>query len=320
MKRLFSVLIVGILHGQEAQTPMLKRTPPPAVAVVKKDIVAVKKSFAAPAKQPDVRIDLVMPAPEPDKSVLEAIRLGMTVREEPAVPVRGQYGSLVYTYGRGEPVMVCAPLHVCFIELQPGERSNGDLSIGDSVRWDISPGLYGGQEEGSQVVVLKPHDANLETNMLIATNRRIYYVRLVSRPGDYVARVAFRYPEDDAKAWAQKVAAAVPPPAPETKILPAILSVERLNFNYSIKGGNEHIRPTKVYDDASKTFFTMPAEMQHREAPTLLVVGEDGKPVMSNYRVQNGTYILDRLIDRAQLVIGSGKKAKRVEITRENRG
>jgi hypothetical protein len=94
MKRLFSVLIVGILHGQEAQTPMLKRTPPPAVAVAKKDIVAVKKSFSPPAKQPDVRIDLVMPAPEPDKSVLEAIRLGMTVREEPAVPVVGSMEAL----------------------------------------------------------------------------------------------------------------------------------------------------------------------------------------------------------------------------------
>jgi P-type conjugative transfer protein TrbG len=192
--------------------------------------------------------------------------------------------------------------------------------IGDTVRWIMSPGLYGGQEEGSQVIVVKPQDPNLETNLLITTNRRVYYVRLVSRQSDYVARVAFRYPEDDAKAWAKKVADAVPPPAPPTKILPAILAVERMNFNYSIKGGNEHIRPTKVYDDNEKTFFTMPAEMQHREAPTLLVVGDDGKPIMSNYRVQNGTYILDRLIDRAQLVIGSGKKAKRVEITRENRG
>jgi type IV secretion system protein VirB9 len=75
-----------------------------------------------------------------------------------------------------------------------------------------------------------------------------------------------------------------------------------------------------VYDDAEKTYFAMPAEMQHMEAPTLLVVGDDGKPVMSNYRVQDGTYILDRLIDRAQLVLGTGKKAKRVEITRENKG
>lgn len=320
MKRLFSVLIVGILHGQEAQTPMLKRTPPPAVAVAKKDIVAVKKSFSPPAKQPDVRIDLVMPAPEPDKSVLEAIRLGMTVREEPAVPVRGQYGSLVYTYGRGEPVLVCAPLRVCFVELQPGERITGELHIGDSARWEFSPGLYGGQEEGSQVVILKPQDPNLETNLLITTNRRVYYVRLVSRPSDYVARVAFRYPEDDAKAWAKKVAAAVPPPVQAVEILPAILAMEHLDCNYSIKGGSEHIRPTKVCDLEGKTYFSMPAEMQHREAPTLLVVGDDGKPIMSNYRVQKGTYILDRLIDRAQLVIGSGKKAKRVDITRENRG
>lgn len=300
------------MFAQDAP-PLLKRTP-----AVKKE--PVKKEFTLAAKQPDVRIDLVMPAPEPDKSVLEAIRMGQTVREEPAVPVRGNYGSLVYIYGRGEPVMVCAPLRICFVELQPGERINGEVMIGDSARWIVSPGLYGGQEEGSQVVIVKPQDPNLETNLLITTNRRVYYLRLVSRPSDYVARVAFRYPEDDAKAWAAKVAAAVPPPVPVVKVLPAMLTAERMNFNYSVKGGDKNLRPSKVYDDNEKTYFAMPAEMQHREAPTLLVIGDDGKGIMSNYRVQDGTYILDRLIDRAQMVIGTGKKAKRVEITRENRG
>jgi type IV secretory pathway VirB9-like protein len=48
----------------------------------------------------------------------------------------------------------------------------------------------------------------------------------------------------------------------------------------------------------------------------LLVIGNDGKGEMTNYRVKDQTYVVDRLFDRADLVLGSGKKAQKVEITR----
>jgi type IV secretion system protein VirB9 len=64
----------------------------------------------------------------------------------------------------------------------------------------------------------------------------------------------------------------------------------------------------------------MPPEIQHREAPALLVLGTDGKSEMVNYRVQNQTYIVDRLFDRAQLILGAGKKAQKVEINRAGKG
>jgi hypothetical protein len=38
------------------------------------------------------------------------------------------------------------------------------------------------------------------------------------------------------------------------------------------------------------------------------------------YRMKDITYIVDRLFEHAQLVLGSGKKAQRVEITRDHRG
>jgi type IV secretory pathway VirB9-like protein len=50
--------------------------------------------------------------------------------------------------------------------------------------------------------------------------------------------------------------------------------------------------------------------MQNREAPVLLILGNDGKGAMSNYRVRQQKYIVDRLFDRARLVLGSGKKLK----------
>ena len=52
----------------------------------------------------------------------------------------------------------------------------------------------------------------------------------------------------------------------------------------------------------------------------LLVMGADGKGEMTNYRVRQQTYIVDRLFDHAQLVLGTGKKWQKVEISREPKG
>jgi type IV secretory pathway VirB9-like protein len=64
----------------------------------------------------------------------------------------------------------------------------------------------------------------------------------------------------------------------------------------------------------------MPPEIQHREMPALLVLGADGKGEMTNYRVRQQTYIVDRLFDRAELVLGNGKKSQKVVISRESKG
>jgi type IV secretion system protein VirB9 len=95
-----------------------------------------------------------------------------------------------------------------------------------------------------------------------------------------------------------------------------MIAVDQMNFDYAIRGGDEHIRPVRVFDDGAKTYIQMPPELQHREAPILLVMGNDGKGEMTNYRVKDQTYIVDRLFDRANLVLGSGKKAQKAEISR----
>src|ERR1019366_5561992 len=49
-----------------------------------------------------------------------------------APPAAGDAGHIVYTFGTSLPSIVCAPLHVCDIELQPGETVN-DINAGDPV-------------------------------------------------------------------------------------------------------------------------------------------------------------------------------------------
>jgi P-type conjugative transfer protein TrbG len=247
------------------------------------------------------------------------VRVSESWQGEKNPPSPGPDGRVMYSYGAGLPSVVCAPLRVCMIELEAGEKIVGEPHIGDSVRWIISPAMYGAGDKATPVIILKPQTPGLDTNLLITTDRRAYYIRLISRPEDYVARVAFAYPEDDGRKWQQQLAAqqAVAKQEKHAAEVPhAMIAVEHMNFEYVIHGGDEHIRPARVFDDGAKTYIQMPPDIQHREAPVLLVVGNDGKGEMTNYRVKDQTYIVDRVFDRADLMLGSGKKALKVEISR----
>ena len=254
-------------------------------------------------------------------TALEAVRMSETWRGGQNTPATGPDGRVLFAYGAGLPIVVCAPLRVCMIELQAGERITGEPQIGDSVRWNISPAMYGQGEQSTSVIILKPQEPGLDTNLLITTDRRAYYLRLVSKPQDYVARVAFSYPdEDNSQKWQQHILeqrVLAQDGNRKAQLMPAMITADKLHFNYKITGANEQLRPVRVFDDGSKTYIQMRADIQNREAPVLVVLGSDGKGEMTNYRVQEQTYIVDRVFDRAQLILGAGKKAQKVEISRE---
>jgi type IV secretion system protein VirB9 len=242
------------------------------------------------------------------------------------IPAPGKDGRVLYVYGAGLPIVVCSPLHVCVLELQTGEKLVGEPQIGDNVRWQISPATAGAGEGAMPLIIIKPTQAGLDTTMVIPTDRRAYYIRLQSKPEEFLARVAFAYPDNQSQEWKryaeeQKQDAARQKREKTTeKILPD--TVDALYWDYQIKGGDPTIRPVRVLDDGIKTYIQMPLATQRTEAPVLVVQGPDGSE-MVNYRVKDDpqnketlTYIVDRLFNRAALVVGAGKHARKVEITR----
>jgi type IV secretion system protein VirB9 len=255
------------------------------------------------------------------KTALEAVQMSEKWMSEHNQPAVGRDGRVLYSYGAGLPTVVCAPLRVCMIELQSGEKLVGEPHIGDSIRWNLSPASYGSGESSTPVIVLKPQGAGLDTNLLITTDRRAYYLRLLSKPEDYVARVAFAYPDDEEnqRKWQQQLAEQRERQIKSTRIaeLPPN-AVESMFFNYRLKG-DDSIRPVRVFDDGKKTYIQISEAAKNREAPVLVVVGSDGKQEMVNYRVKDDMYIVDRLFEKGELILGSGKKARKVEIERDRK-
>lgn len=262
----------------------------------------------------DFRLAKDVPLPAAAK---EALSVGQAWMTENHTPAPGKDGRVLYTYGAGLPTLVCAPLRVCVVELEAGEKLIGEPQIGDSVRWIISPATSGSGDLTTSMIVVKPKQAGLDTNLFVTTDRRAYYLRMISKSEEYLARIAFAYPESEAQKWKAHLAQEDQRRREESeaaKIAP-VESLENLYFDYKIHGGDENMRPIRVVDDGKKTFIQMTPNTAHREAPVLVVLGSDG-PEMVNYRVKGDMYIVDRLFERGALILGVGKKTRRAEIIR----
>ena len=278
-------------------------------------------SMPAPTKglwlPPDFQPEKDQPLSPSAREALKVTEAWMAARSNS--PTEGKDGRVVYTFGAGLPTVVCAPLRVCVVEFQAGEKIVGEPHIGDSVRWMVSPASAGNAPQSIPMVVLKPKSPGLDTNLLVTTDRRAYYLRLVSKPEEYLARVAFSYPEDDEGRWRAHLAREQEQRKQQeievTRITP-VESLENLYFDYRITGGNESMRPVRVVDDGKKTYIQMATEAAHRELPALAVLGADGKAELVNFRVKGQMYIVDRLFDRAALILGAGRKAQKTEIIR----
>jgi P-type conjugative transfer protein TrbG len=227
-------------------------------------------------------------------------------------------GSFVtYPYGHAQPVVTCAVLRACVIELEPGEIVLSRIA-GDTERWEIVP-APAGPDGRTTLVVVKPRDCDVSTNLVLATDRRVYDLALDAPPCSktsgsatnpqqtYVRHVRFYYPDDTAAEWSRREHASV------------TTDLAALNFQYRIKKDKQFPwAPAQVFDDGTRTYIKLPPEATRTALPVLFVLEADGKKTLVNYTLIGGdTYVTDRLFDRAVLVVGVDGKERRVRLERE---
>ena len=185
------------------------------------------------------------------------------------------------------------------IELQPGEKLTNQPVSGDTVRWSVGTMQSVIRDQEQVHLVVKPLEEQLETNIVVTTNRRVYHLRVTSGNW-YMPSVGWHYPDDDAAAQKVKL--------DKKKIdEPLSLPPDKLNFDYEIIHHREGWAPLRCFDDGLKTYLQMPRQLAAGEAPALFLIEEEAEPVLVNYRVKGDFYILDRIFDRAELRVGKGE-------------
>src|ERR1700722_808310 len=311
-------------------TPIPPLQVPPMTS--QRPIVQSSPAGGASEKGSEVPPNWKPPHAELNNAAVSAVAVAQQWETGVGTPTPGPDGRVLYVFGQGMPVMVCAPLRVCAVELQAGEHLQSQPQIGDSRRWEITPVMSGSGLDQTPLLVVKPIEPGLETDLIIPTDRRTSVVRWVSAPPRFVSRLAFQYPADDRAKWAtfqaQQDAATRDAEAVAEQqradeqakdrqvgaVSMAENALDNLYFDYKLSGDPAY-RPERVLDDGQHTYLIFPSDGRFREMPTLLMLVK-GKTELVNFRVDGTRYIVDRLFDKAILVVGVGKKQTRVTITR----
>jgi type IV secretion system protein TrbG len=265
-------------------------------------------------------VQLVSPSAPLDVKERHAVILARRWRNRRELPQPGEDGVARYLFGATLPTVVCAPLQICNLALQPGEVVH-DVQVGDSVRWKISPSISGSGSEQTTHLIIKPVDAGLVSSLNVATNRRTYAIKLVSTQRDWMPLVAFNYPDDMQQQWfayRQTVAFGA-----AANRLPTGENTANLDFGFQLSGDDPSWKPLRVYTDGAKTYIEFPRTISFTSAPALVALDNtggwfsSGSTQMVNYRMLGNRYVVDRVLDRAELISGVGSGQTRVVITRD---
>jgi len=287
-------------------------------AVLLADPAAARASAAAPiaarAKTavPKSRIPIVRARTRPSLSPVarvEAANLA-AVRE----PSGDTYAGAVQVYPWTEGALYrlyTAPEQVSDIALQPAETLIS-VAAGDTARWVIGDTTSGSGAARRTHILVKPSAVGLRTNLVIATDRRVYHVEVESNARAAMASISWTYPDDGLLALRGGTAAT------SEEAVAAGVTVDALNFNYRIEGDSPPWRPLRAFDDGRQVFIEFPPTLGQGEAPPLFVVGDGGRAELVNYRVRGHYYVVDRLFAAAELRLGE-RRQQVVRIVRERR-
>lgn len=252
-------------------------------------------------------------------------------------------------YGHVQPTLRCAPLRVCTIELQRGERVV-DSVLGDPERWVVD---FAAGPDSVPLVVAKPvalpNACDLTTNLVVTTTRRIYHVTLDSPPctaqGEstnpdlpYMRQVKFYFPDDalvrhHASVQVAPAAAGERSPPLGAGIVPVgddsdsafpVDDLGALHFDYQIIPDERFPWvPKVVFDNGRQICIRLPPNAYHSDLAVLYELNARGDYEYVQYGVRDGCIVTDRVMRRMVLIIpaGQGRDPLRLLIVRrEPRG
>jgi type IV secretion system protein VirB9 len=213
-------------------------------------------------------------------------------------------GAQVFPFEAGRVFEVwTAPLRITTISLEAGETITNKAS-GDTERWMIGDTTSGSGSTLQTHILVKPFKAGLATNMVVTTNRRVYFLslRAAESADAFNAAVTWTHPQPLPTSTTRAANAPRPIAGPTARTA----ANDGLNQDYRIRAGwrKPPWTPISVSDDGRQTFITFPENLAATEAPPLFVRSETGESQLVNWRKQGNVYVIDRLFQKAELRLG----------------
>ncbi|NEK70007.1 MAG: P-type conjugative transfer protein VirB9 [Xanthomonas perforans] len=176
------------------------------------------------------------------------------------------------------------------IQLEPGERYIEHV-FGDSEGWHFA--------DNGNHIFLKPKAENADSNLVLITDRRVYYFELhysdAKKARDKVFGLTFVYPQTKAAETAQAIE--------RKRVAEAFQTPRPINTGYTMTGKRE-LAPVNVWDNKQFTFFRFAGAV---DIPSIFMVNPDGSESIVNHHVQgtaNDTVVVHKVAKQWVLRLG----------------
>jgi len=210
-------------------------------------------------------------------------------------------GSLAFKYGDNMPSLICRPYNATIIKLEKGEKIEG-IRSGDPTRWKFDK-----IERERPSILVKPNKANIMTNLIIFTDRRIYNIKLVATSKSWLPGISFIYDKSDTHANHSVTTSKsedIEIPILETRLKSKKSKkikhkkVKKSKLQY-ITVSDSTWQPKNVFNKHGKTYITI-GNWNINKLPRLYIL--DGKSSTFRYTYKNNQLVVNGIINKAILV------------------
>jgi type IV secretion system protein VirB9 len=266
-------------------------------------VAPVMSAAPTPSMQVELTLDAYEARDEPPAMTLKTI----TRANERAVirPKSFNGAEVIFPYKPGAiyriDTAVRYPVHLVFA---PGEQvlMRGLGGDADKQKWTVEHADPAEVPVEQEQLLIQPNDPKAKPRrMTIVTDRGRYYLQLHAHLDAGLVAVSWKHP-------------------PKVPSSGGLFPPGRYYTGYAItpKGKSRPPwTPIRVIDTGAKgqTIIEFPPELGAMEAPMLYVMGPSGRQLVNRREYQH-FYIVDRLFDEAELLLGVGKQQVVVKLAR----
>ena len=184
------------------------------------------------------------------------------------------------------------------IQLEPGEELVSPPASGNTDVFEVRFAYSRENGQNRAQIYVMPYVSGRNTTMFINTSKRTYSFMVYSYPTIFMPLVSFTYPQQMQEAMRRQIN--------ETTDFAVAGNYTNLDFNYDIVPHSPfkpRWMPTIVFNDGVKTYIYFPSAVRASYAPVLFEVNSKNERLVVNYRVKGTYYIVDRVLQRAELVL-----------------
>lgn len=192
--------------------------------------------------------------------------------------------TVVFKYAPNQLYKIyCRVGYLTDLSLKKGEKVTF-VGGGDTSAWAVEKATV----DGVAHIYIKPTVDTSTTNLIITTNKRSYQL-ILNTSSWYNPMVTWNYGQEEQSAINLR--------EEQGTISKINENVESLNFNYKISGESS-VKLVAVFDDGEKTILKF--DKTPKRLPSLFIKNK-GKIVMSNYKIRENCYIVDRVAEEIEL-------------------